>query len=465
MMRTSLRLRLALWFTAALFVTMGSSFLAVYFFVRNAWESSIDRQLNQDFETVGSFLFYRPKSIGAQGHLYSDIMFLVKDGGRILYHSSAMCNSSYFTESGERETIPTEGLWRSSSGKVFALRSAPMMVSFRDCVATIAIDLGPMNQSLSSLANILLLALGAAMAGSVLGGFGLATRSLSPLGRMAEKMRSITTEGLSERLVVENPSDEMGRVAIVFNQTMDRLEASFTRLKSFAAEVSHELRTPLTAIRSVGELALRASMGGGGAIPECVSSSAEPASTREAIGSMLEEADRLSFLVDAMLTLARSDTGQSPPEPAEADLGALVLSVVETLQVLAEEKGQRIEMTPPEPAIIGSLDETTARRALVNVVDNAIRYTPAGGSIRVILRRPFPDKAFIDIVDGAEAIPESEREALFERFHRSPRNRSSQGLGLGLAIARWAIELNGGKIAFVDHEGSGNCCRIELAAR
>ena len=114
---------------------------------------------------------------------------------------------------------------------------------------------------------------------------------------------------------------------------------------------------------------------------------------------MLEEADRLSVLVDTMLTLARADTGQSPPALAEVDLGALVRSVVEMLQVLAEEKGQHVEIAAPSTAIIGSLDKPTARRAIVNIVDNAIRYTPEGGTIRAILRRPSSDRAFIDIVD------------------------------------------------------------------
>jgi signal transduction histidine kinase len=153
------------------------------------------------------------------------------------------------------------------------------------------------------------------MAGAALWGFWLATRALSPLGRMAQRMRSITTERLSERLIVENPSDEMGKTAIVFNLTMDRLESSFKKLKNFTAEVSHELRTPLAVIRSVGELALRVE--------------GDSARYRDAIGSILEEADRLACLVDTMITLARADTGQSQPTFVPVDIGELLRSVAE----------------------------------------------------------------------------------------------------------------------------------------
>jgi heavy metal sensor kinase len=433
---------------AALFVLMGSSFLATYLFVSGAWERDIDRQLKRDFDTVGQFLSYGPAAAGILGHLYSDIMFVVTDGDNMVYHSSAMCHSSYYDEVDTVDPIRNEGLWRSSSGKEFALLTAPMTVRDHVFMATIAIEKGPMNQSLQSLASILVLALGVAMAGAALWGFWLATRALSPLGRMARKMQSITTERLSERLAVENPSDEMGKTAIVFNQTMDRLENSYKKLKNFTAEVSHELRTPLTVIRSVGELALRAES-------DC-------ARYRDAIGSMLEEADRLSSLVDTMLTLARADTGQSQPCLAGVDICALARSVAELLLVLAEEKGQIISIEAPSAPIVCALDESTAKRALVNVLDNAIRYTPRGGTIRMILGRPSSGRASIDVVDEAKAIPKSEREALFERFHRT--SGGEPGHGLGLAIVKWAMELNRGEVAFVDHEGPGNRCRLEFTA-
>jgi len=188
----------------------------------------------------------------------------------------------------------------------------------------------------------------------------------------------------------------------------------------------------------------------------------DPLRYRDSIGSILEEADRLSGLVDTMLTLARADSGQAPPSFSHIDIVGLVRSVAELLHVLAEEKGQSISIEASSAPIICSLVDSAAKRALVNLLDNAIRYTPEGGTIRVIIGKPAADKASIDIVDEAQAIPESEREAIFERFHRLQGGEPGQGHGLGLAIAKWAIELNRGRVAFIDNDGSGNRCHIEL---
>src|SRR5262249_9366571 len=141
----------------------------------------------------------------------------------------------------------------------------------------------------------LLLGLPLGVAAAGLGGYSLARRALAPVDNMAERARLITAERLKERLPVDNPEDELGRLATVFNETLTRLEPSFEQMRRFTAHASHELRTPLTAMRSVGEVGLRGKRD-------------EPA-YREIIGSMLEEVDRLSHLVDRLLTMSRADTG------------------------------------------------------------------------------------------------------------------------------------------------------------
>src|SRR5947208_10910981 len=163
-----------------------------------------------------------------------------------------------------------------------------------------------------------------------LGGYVLARRALCPINRMAERARSINAERLNDRLPVDNPDDELGRLATVFNETLTRLESSFEQMRRFTADASHELRTPLTAIRSVGEVGLRGRR--------------DEAAYREIIGSMLEEVDRLALLVDRLLTLSRADTGQTKLSIDIVDLSELAEEIAEQLGVLAEEKNQSIQL-------------------------------------------------------------------------------------------------------------------------
>ena len=160
----------------------------------------------------------------------------------------------------------------------------------------------------------------------------MAKRALKPVERMAEHAHQITAERLHDRLPVDNPRDELGQLATVFNDTFGRLESSFQRLRRFTADASHELRTPLTAIRSVGEVGL--------------SEPHDPAAYRDIIGSMLEDAERLTKLVDSLLTLSRADAGQAALHPEPIELAELARSVVNDLCVLAEESDRRYQSRP-----------------------------------------------------------------------------------------------------------------------
>ena len=195
-----------------------------------------------------------------------------------------------------------------------------------------------------------------------LGGYVLASRALTPIEQMTERARTITAERLADRLPVSNPENEMGRLATVFNETLGRLEESFNQMRRFTTDVSHELRTPLTAIRSVGEVGLRGHR--------------DEATYRSIIGSMLEEVDRLATLVDRLLTLSRAETRQSTLSRDAVDLSALADDVVSHLSVLAEEKQQTLSIDRQASPVVAA-DRLVLRQALINLVDNAIKFTPA----------------------------------------------------------------------------------------
>src|SRR5438445_6279922 len=201
-------------------------------------------------------------------------------------------------------------------------------IGARPVLVQVARSEGPIAQNMNQLIYILFLGLPGAIAIAGIGGYGLARRALAPIDRMAERARSINAERLNDRLPVDNPHDELGRLALVFNDTLTRLESSFDQMRRFTADASHELRTPLTAIRSVGEVGLRGRR--------------DENAYREIIGSMLEEADRLTSLVDRLLALSRAETGQAMLSVDVIDLGELVHNVVAHLGVLAEEKGQSL---------------------------------------------------------------------------------------------------------------------------
>jgi heavy metal sensor kinase len=266
---------------------------------------------------------------------------------------------------------------------------------------------------------------------------------------MAATAREITADRLSERLPVGNPDDEFGRLAMAFNETFLRLEDSFDRLHRFTADASHELRTPLTAIRSVGEVGLQEA----GTISSC----------REVIGSMLEETDRLTKLVDSLLVLSRADARTMPLTRERTDLAVLANEVSDCLQVLAEEKEQSLSVVAPQPVFVVA-DRTTLRQALINLLDNAIKFTPAKGYIQVAVETSPQGEAIVAVSDDGPGIPTEHRERIYERFYRVDKGRSREidGAGLGLSIAQWAVNVNNGRIELESLDGKGSTFRIHL---
>jgi heavy metal sensor kinase len=267
---------------------------------------------------------------------------------------------------------------------------------------------------------------------------------------MAERARTITADHLGRRLPVDDPEGELGQLAIVFNDTLARLERSFAELRRFTADASHELRTPLTAIRSVGEVGLRGHR--------------DDHAYREIIGSMLEEADRLTRLVDTLLVLSRADADALRLRLERIDVRALTDEITAQLEVLAEEKRQVLSIEAPARIEVVA-DRIILRQALLNLLDNAIKYSPEGGHIRVIVGQRT-GLATIEVVDNGPGIAPEHREAIFRRFYRvdPARTRNAGGAGLGLCIARWAVELHGGRIELESEEGKGSTFRIVCAA-
>jgi heavy metal sensor kinase len=302
-------------------------------------------------------------------------------------------------------------------------------------------------QQLGEILVVLVLGLPVIVVLAGVGGYVLARRALAPIDHLAAESRRITADRLHERLSVPNAHDEIGRLAAVINDTFARLESSFGQLRRFTADASHELRTPLSVIRGIGELGLRETR--------------TPAEYKEAMGSMLEEVDRLTRLVDTLLQLSRGDAGTIRLSRDVVDLGDLARDVASSLTLLAEERRQRLDVESAASVRVLA-DRLVLRDAVMNLVDNAIKYSPEASTITIHVNGG-PEQATMIVADEGSGIPPEHRDRIFDRFYRvdDGRAREMGGTGLGLAIAKWAVEANGGQIAF-EPTSQGSVFRISL---
>ena len=279
-------------------------------------------------------------------------------------------------------------------------------------------------------------------------GYIVAGRAIQPVESMAQRAGRINAEHLNERLQIENPDDELGRLGTAFNQTLARLETSFEQLRRFTADASHELRTPLTAIRSVGEVALQ--------------NHGDAPYYRDMIGSMLEEVDRLTRLVESLLTISRADAGHIHLQKSSIRLLDLAQESAALLDVLAEEKNQTI-VVDGDPSVTIQADRLILRQALINLIDNAVKYSPDGGKIRVDVHAA-QGNAVVEVGDSGPGIPPEHAEKVFERFYRvdKARSRAEGGAGLGLSIVQWSISAHGGRVDLDRNVASGCTFVIHL---
>jgi heavy metal sensor kinase len=279
-----------------------------------------------------------------------------------------------------------------------------------------------------------------------LGGVLLANRLLGPLARMAERAGKITAEQLHERLEADGAGEELEQLRDAFNSALAQLEGSFAQLRRFTADASHEIRTPLTALRSVGEVALQGEK--------------SKEEYREVIGTMLEEVDRLSRLADELLTLARAEAGQAHYAFEPLDLGELAAHVAERLEVLAEERDQQL-VVESVPAVMISGDRGSLRQAVMNLIDNAIKYSPEGTKVTVRVTRSAAT-AVLEVNDAGPGIPPEHADRIFERFYRVDPSRSREvgGTGLGLSLVKLTADAHGARVEVESVPGQGSAFRM-----
>lgn len=295
---------------------------------------------------------------------------------------------------------------------------------------------------------------------SVIGAYLLARTALSPVGAVAASARKITESDLSERLPVANPKDEIGSLAATINGLLSRLEEAFarreealarqeealSRQRRFVADASHELRTPLTTIEGYAEM-----------LEEWALHDQETA--QKSVSRIREESKRVREMVEGLLALARGDEG-APLKLESQDLGSVAAEVVRTARAVAASK-LTIEYSSPAQEIIATFDRTRIRQAISILLDNAIKYTPAGGEVKVEVRES-DGWAEVAVSDTGVGISEDQLPQIFERFYRVDEARTRGGAGLGLAIARQIIEAHGGSIDAQSEPNKGSTFILQI---
>jgi heavy metal sensor kinase len=439
----SVRTRLTLWYAGVLMLIICVFSTGIFLFVRARLSHELDVQLGRDLATVERIYREEPRELPDLDSHWGITLFQIVTRDTVVFRTDAWERGGLGQAlARRREVMPLS--WMAGDGRWYRLLTA----SSPSYEAAVALEETSLRRTLGTLAVILIMGVPCAVGLAIGGGYVLAGRVLSPIGSMADQARRITADSLGERLPVENPEDEFGRLATVFNETLSRLNDSFVRLRRFTADASHELRTPLTAMRSVGEVALQGTL--------------DRAAYRDVIGSMLEEVDRLTRLVETLLTLTRAESGRVQLARSVVDLGGLASSVADSLRVLAEEKAQSLSIDA-EADVKATCDANVLRQGVINLIDNA-KYTPDKGTVTVRVAKMSLSEAAIEVRDTGRGIPAADRERIFDRFYRvdAARARNAGGLGLGLAITRWAAEAHGGRVEVESEEGEGSLFRIIL---
>jgi heavy metal sensor kinase len=293
---------------------------------------------------------------------------------------------------------------------------------------------------------VLLILAPVALAGSAAGGWFLARRALAPVDAMVEAARRIEAEDLTKRLPDLSSGDELARLAAVLNDMLARLERSFGAVRRFSADAAHELRTPLTILKGEIEVALQSSQASG--------------AIRDSLASCLEEVDRLNSLVEDLLLMARMEGNALSVPPSRVNLVDVIEDAAPALSELAARAGNSCTTAAARPLWVEGYDSLLFR-LVFNLAENAIKYTPAGGRIELVLEQQ-DGSAVLQVIDNGPGIAPESQEHIFDRFYRGDPAREGDGTGLGLALVRSIVELHHGQISVSSAPGKGSRFRVTL---
>jgi two-component system OmpR family sensor kinase len=480
-MLDSVRVRLTVWYSAVLAVVLVLVSATTYLIVRKTSMERTDAdlaalsdsflvtfqdELSDTPGTHASAVLSAARQSMVEHRSNSDAFVLLGPGGEIVATSSEVISSGESSYSSLTRALALNDFHRfaktSQSKEVnleiirgehsrFRAYSRQFNANGQNYSLVILHSLHTQNEMLETirLTFTWMILVGLLLAGT--GGYFLARKSLAPVVEMGAHARRIGATNLHERLPVLNANDELGQLATIFNDLLNRLDQSFERQRRFVADASHELRTPLAILRGEAEVAMS-------------QNGREAEDYLESLGILHEETSRLIKIVEDLFTLTRADSGQYLLSPEEVYLEEIVAECAHSARTLAREKNIELRVDASSECRVRG-DQALLRRMILNLLDNAIKYTAEGGRVEIACRATAAGFE-VDVTDTGPGIPPELQSRIFERFFRADpaRSRSGRegGAGLGLSIALWIAEAHRGRLELVRSDATGSLFAVYL---
>lgn len=445
----SVRLRLTIWYLVVIVVLLGVFGTVAYVMLsHNLYQNLDDSLKNRLTELQTTLQVQGPRAVFVAQ--LNEVVLVYNANGVLLQRIGPDVQFKDVDEVVKQALAGQVSLVTASStdGQEVRLYAAQSVLGFN---ARIVIVVGRPMAEIKNVLGTFRYILGVSGLGVVVlagvGGYFLANRALRPVDRITRTAQEIGESDLSRRIDVSG-EDELGRLASTLNRMFERLDAAFSRQRQFTADASHELRTPLAVIQAESTLAL--------------SKERTEAEYQKSPQLVSQEVAYMSAIIDKMLFLARSDAGKEPLNIEDVNVKELLVQLSSDIEVLARDKGLQISLGPVEDLVVKG-DRVKLMQLFLNILENAVRYTPRGGSISGSAVRK-DHTAVVAIADTGVGIAPEHLPHIFERFYREDkaRSRSEGGVGLGLAIAKYIAEVHGGKIEAESQPGKGTTFYVTL---
>ena len=444
-MRISIRQRLTLWYAAALLAGLAVFASALWICLEERLMAGVDARLRQRVQGLETALG-ADAEIRDRAQLQQELGEFVRevpDGSVVQLRDAA----GVLLPTAKQPELPRPAPGQAGpfteriGGRQLRVATARLKSAGSEYEAQVAVSLDDILGVMQDFRHLLLLLIPGVLIVSCLGGYWLSSRALRPVDEITSVARSIGVQSLSQRVAVPQTGDELQRMAQAWNDVLERLDIAVKRIRQFTSDASHELRTPLALIRATAELALRRER--------------DPEGYRASLRQIENEAEHMTALTESLLTLARADADGLGMTMQATDLNELIHSVVQQNVTLASEKGVTLRAEAAAVAAHAAADATGIRRILLILVDNALKHTPAGGTV-TISTAACDAGVTLTVEDTGEGIPAAALPHIFERFYRADAARGSgSGFGLGLSIAQAIAQAHGSAITASSISGHG----------
>jgi heavy metal sensor kinase len=445
------------WYLAVIGFTFVLSSLGMYLGMRSAIQRTVDHALSARVEEMRQFLWrHRVSQSDLPEHFRqsSEIqpgeeLFQVADSSGAWVYQAPMMEPLHVPGAIPDPNRPPQYVTISRRYLNVRVLSSTVEVSGQQYLVQVATVLSPLYAVLRAFRENALLALPLVLLAAGTGGYWLGGRAMKPVHDITSTAHGISEQNLSQRLEIPAANDELRQLSETLNEMLARLEAAFTRITRFTADASHELRTPIAAIRTTAEIILQRSR--------------TVLEYEEIVRQILAESEFTSELIENLLTLARSDANPAQLELSQMDARSVLEEIAPGIEIRASHLGLESSVSVAPEEILVPAERQSLKRMLLILIDNAIKYTPRGGSVRLALRSTATQAVF-EVIDSGVGIKPEDLPHIFERFYRAPNARfiNADGSGLGLAIAQWIAAAHHGTLAAQSVLGEGTTFQLTL---